>query len=205
MKSILAEDGRSVIVLQGENEEQLSIAEFVEAYGEDALPNQTNRVVITEEEIDKMAQQEEDAINEYYNTLKEFLDAVGYHQGFIKVVDKYDNGTALEKSRAAEVITEKRKVPLPFIDQELDRMNTIRWNLFRRLNEKAEVIGLPFIETDRMQEVLKWLEEQPRRESIRNYIRTLQPKGERVSLDDLIKKRKTFEKNKADKQKGVPR
>ncbi len=201
----LSDDGRTVVLLEGDREEQYTVDEFVEIYGEDALPGQKpvgDKVVITEDDVEQMAKKDEDSINAYYETIKSFLNAVGYHQGFLKVVDQYDNGTELEKNRAQEVIVEKRGVPLQFIDQELGQMNDTRWNLFRLLNKKAEALGLTPVESGKMAEIMKFLEEQPRRESLRNQIRTLQPRLELRSIDDLIKKRIKWEKIQNEK-KGV--
>ncbi|MBR2864144.1 hypothetical protein IKE88_01175 [Candidatus Saccharibacteria bacterium] len=99
MQVFLSKDSDTIVVIHGDSEEQLTVDEFIEIYGEDELP--TEKVVITEEAVEAMASEEERNINAYYDTMKKFLNSIGWHQGFLKVVDKYDNATTEEeKSRA---------------------------------------------------------------------------------------------------------
>lgn len=198
MNAYLSEDGRTVIVLQGDSEEQFTVDEFAEIYGEDELPtgNNPEKVVITEEAVEAMASEEERNINAYYDTLKKFLNSIGWHQGFLKVVDKYDNVTTEEeKNRLRAVIEDNYKVPIQFLDQELQSKNSLRQNLFVELNEKAAKIGLSQTPRVKMMETLRFLEEQSRRDSIRGQIKRLQSRGEHVSLDELIEKRKQWEES----------
>ena len=203
----LSDDGRTVVVLEGDREEQYTVDEFVMIYGEEALPvgkKDGYKIVITDEQVEALAQAEEEAakrkesINQYYDTMLDFLNAIGYHQGFLKLVSRYDNPDSdLEKTRVRSVIEEDVGVPIQFIDQELHKKDMARRNLFFKLNQLATGLGLP--ETE-MTDVLSFLSEQPRRESIRNRIRTLRFKDEPVSLDALIEKRKRWEKIAAEKR-----
>ena len=205
----LSDDGRTVVVLEGDREEQFTVDEFVDIYGEEALPvgkKDGCKIVITDEQIEALAQAEEEAekrreaVNAYYETMKDFLNAVGWHQGFLKLVDRYDTADSeAEKSRIQAVIEDDAKVPIQFIDMELHKKDVLRQNLYAQLNDCAEAIGLPRIEGE-MMDILKFLSLQPRRESIRNRIRPLQAKREAVSLEELIDKRKRWEKIHAEKR-----
>lgn len=204
----LSDDGRTVVVLEGDREEQYTVDEFVMIYGEEALPvgkKDGYKIVITDEQVEALAQAEEEAekkeaVNQYYETMKDFLNAVGWHQGFLKLVDRYDTADSeAEKSRIQAVIEDDAKVPMQFIDMELHRKDVLRQSLYAQLNDRAEAIGLPRIEGE-MMDILKFLSLQPRRESIRNRIKPLQAKREAVSLEELIAKRKRWEKNHAEKR-----
>lgn len=199
----LSDDGRTVVVLEGDREEQYTVDEFVMIYGEEALPvgkKDGHKIVITDEQVEALAQAEEEAVNQYYETMKDFLNAVGWHQGFLKLVDRYDTADSeAEKSRIQAVIEDDAKVPMQFIDMELHKKDVLRQNLYAQLNDRAEAIGLPRIEGE-MMDILKFLSLQPRRESIRNRIKPLQAKREAVSLEELIAKRKRWEKNHAEKR-----
>ena len=205
----LSDDGRTVVVLEGDREEQYTVDEFVMIYGEEALPvgkKDGHKIVITDEQVEALAQAEEEAakrkesINQYYDTMLDFLNAIGYHQGFLKLVSRYDNPDSdLEKTRVRSVIEEDVGVPIQFIDQELHKKDMVRRNLFFKLNQLATGLGLPETKSE-MTDVLSFLSEQPRRESIRNRIRTLRFKDEPVSLDALIEKRKRWEKIAAERR-----
>ena len=118
----LSDDGRTVVVLEGDREEQYTVDEFVMIYGEEALPvgkRDGGKVIITDEQIEALAQAEEEAakrkesINQYYDTMLDFLNAIGYHQGFLKLVSRYDNPDSdLEKTRVRSVIEEDVGVPI---------------------------------------------------------------------------------------------
>ena len=204
----LSDDGRTVVVLEGDREEQYTVDEFVMIYGEDALPvgkKDGYKIVITDEQVEALSQAEEEAekrqeaVNQYYETMKDFLNAVGWHQGFLKLVDRYDTADSeAEKSRIQSVIEDDAKVPMQFIDMELHRKDVLRQNLYAQLNSSAERVGLPRIDGEMMD--IKFLSLQPRRESIRNRIKLLQAKREPVSLDALIEKRKRWEKIHAEKR-----
>lgn len=204
----LSDDGRTVVVLEGDREEQYTVDEFVDIYGEEALPvgkRDGYKVIITDEQVEALVQAEEEAekkeaVDQYYETMKDFLNAVGWHQGFLKLVDRYDTADSeAEKSRIQAVIEDDAKVPMQFIDMELHKKDVLRQNLYAQLNDRAEAIGLPRIEGE-MMDILKFLSLQPRRESIRNRIKPLQAKREAVSLEELIAKRKRWEKNHAEKR-----
>ena len=206
----LSDDGRTVVVLEGDREEQYTVDEFVMIYGEEALPvgkKDGYKIVITDEQVEALAQAEEEAekrqeaVNTYYETMKDFLNAVGWHQGFLKLVDRYDTADSeAEKSRIQAVIEDDAKVPIQFIDQEIHEKDKARQTLYVKLNDCAEQVGLPRIEEGKMMDILKFLSLQPRRESIRNRIKPLQAKREAVSLEELIAKRKRWEKNHAEKR-----
>ena len=198
MQAFLSKDSDTIVVIHGDSEEQLTVDEFIEIYGEDELPtgNSPEKVVITEEAVEAMATEEERNINAYYDTLKKFLNSIGWHQGFLKVVDKYDDATTEEeKARLRAVIEDNYKVPIQFLDQELQSKNSLRQNLFVELNEKAAKIGLSQVPRSQMMNTLRFLEEQSRRDSIRGQIKRLQSRGEHVSLDELIEKRKQWEES----------
>lgn len=194
MQAFLSKDSDTIVVIHGDSEEQLTVDEFIEIYGEDELP--TEKVIITEEAVEAMATEEERNINAYYDTLKKFLNSIGWHQGFLKVVDKYDDATTEEeKARLRAVIEDDYKVPIQFLDQELQSKNLLRQNLFVELNEKAAKIGLSQTPRAQMLSTLHFLEEKSRRDSIRGQIKRLQSKGERVSLEELMEKRKKWEES----------
>lgn len=94
MEVNLSEDGRTVIVLHGDSEEQFTVDEFAEIYGEDAIPigKLAGKVFISEEAIEETIKAEEnhqkkemENIKKYYHSFLDFLDAVGAYNHLSKL------------------------------------------------------------------------------------------------------------------------
>ncbi len=196
----LSDDCRTVVVFEGEREEQYTVDEFVEIYGEESLPSSDSfrsKVVITDEILEEMCRAEEDACNNYYEIMNEFLNSIGYYLGFKKLVENYDDAPDKERSKSGAIIVEKYGVPIRNIDQELQNKREHCWHLFRELNNAAEALGISPIGESAIGD----LEDTSRRDSVRRSAKRACLSHELVSLEQLLQRRLLRENSASERGK----
>ncbi|MBP5204967.1 hypothetical protein J6Z37_01550 [Candidatus Saccharibacteria bacterium] len=208
MSTYLSEDGKTVVVLRGDNEEQFSVDEFVEIYGEDALPIGKlagGKIVISEEAIEEATEAEEEHekkemenIKKYYHSFLDFLDAVGAYNH----LSKLQSNAAAGVPSAQEVVynygySDKELLGKKIIQRQEER----EWKL-RLLDHWSQQVGyLPMGESG-MKKVMKFAEDATRRRWLRENLKRAKEKGCLLSVADLMAKRYQIERKQRDKKGG---
>ncbi|MBQ3326125.1 hypothetical protein IJG79_03205 [Candidatus Saccharibacteria bacterium] len=205
---ILAHNEGSIVVLDGNQEQQLSVDEFVEIYGVDALPSNkpAGKVVITEERVEEMAKREEEyqekmnKIEKYYDSFLEYLNAAGAYQHMSKFRKNFDDGVFPVQKLAYEY----NHGPAT-IDMDVEDRNRARWKKLNYLNQTSQAVGFLPLNDSGMRKVQEFFADGDRRRYVRDNVRRLQKKGELLSIADLMRKRLRWEKIQAEKKGGNDR
>lgn len=208
INALLSDDGKTIVVLKGDSEEQHTVEEFVEIYGEDALPvgkrsESGNKVVISEDTIDELAKAEEEyqekmnKIDKYYESFLEFLNAAGAYQHMSKFRQNFDDGVYPVQKLAYEY----NHGPAT-IDMDVEDRNRARWKKLIYLNQTSQAVGFLPLNEEGMRKVQEFFTDVDRRRYVRDNVKRLKMKHELLSIADLMKKRLRQEKINAEK-KGV--
>ena len=201
MQVFLSEDRTTVVTVEGETEVQHTIEEFVEIYGEDALPKE-----IANKEVKKdssaIESKTETALDEadkekkmYLRIFLEYLDANASYLHLAKLRQNVADGVY-----PAQVVAYDYGHIGKF-EQELDDRDKRRWRKLRTLNSASQCAGYLPMSEDGMQKVMKFFENTDRRRYCRDNIRKMIERGECASIADLMTKRYEVEKKNRERSK----
>ena len=180
MEIFVSDDGTMVVVLDGEKEEQLTMDEFIAAYGEDIL--------LSADKNDK-----EGLEKRYLNVFLEFLKAEGKYVHFLKLQQNAMDGVY----PAQEVAY--RYGYTDIFDCELYNRDKNRSLRLRALNIASQRAGYLPIDDNGMKKVMAFFEDADRRRYARDNIRRMLKNDECMSIADLMRKRYQVEKKRKSK------
>lgn len=185
MKIIISEDYGTVMVFEGETEEQFTMEEFIDAYGEDALPSKPEKIpnVALEAYEDK-------AIQAHNLAFMEFLDAVGKYVHFKKLTENAEDGVYPAQEVAYRYGYTNR------FEQELYDRDQKRWRKLEQLSLASQQAGFLPLNEDGKRKVMAFFEDGDRRRYARDNLRRLAKQEETLSVADLMRKRYAVERTR---------
>lgn len=187
----LADDGETVIVSDCEAEDEeyfcYSKEELAEMYGEEAIPEPKQEDDEEDEEVHVQTN-----IDVYYDTLVDFLNAVGKYIHLRKLGENADNGTF----HAQKVIRDYGYEDAKY-DIELDARKCRYLRLLLNLSVAGEKIGFSPIDDDASkQKILRFVKDRDRRRYIRDLTRRCKETCDLISINGMISRRIELEKKK---------
>lgn len=131
----------------------------------------------------------------YYGVLLGFLYAVGSHQAYLKMGINDEEGVYPVQEMLHNYGMRDR------IDEEIRISDNIRQLALENLNKWSQKVGFPPMNEEGKQKVMKFFEDEPRREYTRTRVQKCFRTGELLSIADLMTIRYNVEAKK--KKKGV--
>lgn len=201
MQVFLSEDKTTVATIEGETEVQHTIEEFIEIYGEEALPKEATSKEVkkgagaTEVKTETTLDETDKQKKMYLKIFLEYLDANASYLHLFKLQQNVANGVY-----PAQVVAYDYGHVGKF-EQELDDRDRRRWRKLRALNSASQCAGYLPMSEDGMQKVMKFFENTDRRRYCRDNIRKMLDRGECVSIADLMEKRYEVEKKNQERKK----
>ena len=194
MQVIVSNNRETVVVVDGELEQQYTMDEFISTFGEEALPE--SEKLITDARAHTEQKMLEEAEKKYLNAFLGFLDAVGVYIHLVKLEKNADDGVY-----PVQVVAYHYGHTGHFA-QELDERDRNRWDKLRLMNATSQQAGyLPMDEVG-MQKVMNFFEDSDRRRYARDNIRRMLKTGECLSVADLMLKRYRVEKKNQERSKS---
>ena len=193
MQVIVSDNRETVVVIDGETEEQLTTREFIKIYGEDKLPKEKSG--LPDKETRAMIEEIHKSERSYLNLFLEFLDADGKYIHLFKLQQNAQDGVYPVQQVAYQY------GHVGIFDQELDDRNRGRWSKLRALNVASQCAGYLPMDEAGMQKVMNFFEDSDRRRYVRDNIRRMLKNDECMSIADLMQKRYQVEKKTRERSK----
>lgn len=180
-----SDNGETVIVCEDGEHYCYSRGEFIEMYGEDALPDPNVR-------RDSGEKYYPTDIDNYYDTLVYFLNSVGSYLHFRKLGINADEGIF-----PVQKVVRDYGYDSPRYDIELDNRKCRYLNYLNELSDIGGKIGFSAIDDDESKKrILAFVKDRDRRRYLRDAARRAKNKCELVSINGLIRKRTELEKSR---------
>lgn len=192
MEVFVSDDGKTVVVVNGDVEEQYTMEEFISTFGVDALPRQQR--LITEQQAKAIEEQMEKDEKDYLNSFLDFLDAIGVYSHLVKLEKNASDGVYPVQVVAYDY------GHVGHFAQEIDERDKARWDKLHFMNATSQRAGYLPMDEEGMKKVMNFFADGDRRRYARDNIRRMLRTGGCMSVADLMRKRYQVEKRNQERR-----